>query len=115
MTSRDFCFWLQGFLELRAGALGTAREGLTVAQTECIARHLALVFEHEIDPSAGEPGLQAALNAIHHPGTKGPGIRFRMSGPFVIRGCHNQSGTICHIDTKEHVCLRHRRPAPLSS
>lgn len=34
-------------------------------QTELVKRHLALVFKHEIDPSAGPPEHQAELDAIH--------------------------------------------------
>jgi hypothetical protein len=30
-----------------------------------VRRHLALVFKHEIDPSAGGAAHQAELNAIH--------------------------------------------------
>lgn len=48
MTSRDFCFWLQGYLEL------TDSKKLSVSQTEIIQRHLSMVFVHEIDPSAGK-------------------------------------------------------------
>lgn len=62
MTSVQFCYWLQGFFELR----GKSSEGLTPAQSETIERHLHLVFKHEIDPQAGGPEHQAALNAIHH-------------------------------------------------
>lgn len=53
MTSRDFCFWLQGWLEIcGAGVDGqTTRVTVTMAQLDCIQRHLALVFKHEIDPS----------------------------------------------------------------
>lgn len=59
MTSRDFCFWLQGFFEISdAGSLDDE-------QTEMIKRHLALVFKHEIDPSAGDAKHQAELNKIH--------------------------------------------------
>lgn len=58
MTSRDFAFWLQGFFELGGGA-----GGLDAEQTECIRRHLALVFVHEIDPAIGGDAEQ--LQAIH--------------------------------------------------
>jgi hypothetical protein len=63
MTSRDFCFWLQGFFELN----GTAT--MTPEQADTVRRHLALVFKHEIDPSMGPPGHQAELNQIHQPAT----------------------------------------------
>lgn len=59
MTSRDFCYWLQGLFEL------SEPRQLSVEQTTMVRRHLALVFEHEIDPSAGPPEKQAELSAIH--------------------------------------------------
>lgn len=77
MTSRDFCFWLQGWLEICGVNLppGTPLPGnvVTPAQLECIQRHLALVFEHEIDPSIDRLGdlgkkHKEALDALHkHP------------------------------------------------
>ena len=60
MTSRDFCFWLQGHLELSDGA------ALNATKVDLIKRHLALVFKHEIDPAMGGPAHQAALNAVHN-------------------------------------------------
>ncbi len=80
MTSRDFCFWLQGFLEIQAAsndrpfAPGEQEPGpitLTAGQLRCVQRHLELVFKHEIDPSAGPQKVQDALNKIHHPGNGG--------------------------------------------
>jgi hypothetical protein len=71
MTSRDFCYWLQGYIEIekeRAGAIGMLGEG----QVQCIAKHLALVFVHEIDPSAGPPEHQAKLNEIHEKKASAP-------------------------------------------
>jgi hypothetical protein len=64
MTSRDFCYWLQGFFELQRGGLGAAY-GLEMEQVDCIRKHLQLVFKHEIDPSAGPPAHQTVLDAIH--------------------------------------------------
>ena len=64
MTSRDFCYWLQGYFEIekkRAGEIPM----LGAEQVQCIAEHLALVFVHEIDPSAGDGVEQAKLNAVH--------------------------------------------------
>ena len=60
MTSRDFCYWLQGYFEIN----GTSK--LTVEQVTCVQKHLALVFKHEIDPSAGSAEHQAQLDKIHH-------------------------------------------------
>ena len=60
MTSRDFCFWLQGHFELHP-----TQETLGLNEVKLIRKHLALVFKHEIDPSMGGPSHQAALDAIH--------------------------------------------------
>lgn len=70
MTSRDFCFWLQGFFELGKPI------SLDAAQTDLVKRHLGLVFLHEIDPSAGGPEVQAKLNDAHEakPATKIGGV-----------------------------------------
>lgn len=61
MTSRDFCYWLQGYFELNE-ELNDGR-GMGAGQTERIKRHLALVFKHEIDPSMPDP--TGELQAIH--------------------------------------------------
>jgi hypothetical protein len=60
MTSRDFCYWLQGYLELRDVH---HPEGMSEAQLATVKRHLALVFKHEIDKLS-----QAALDSIHNNG-----------------------------------------------
>lgn len=79
MTSRDFCYWLQGFLEMRDEDASTAGSSLTPAQLTCIQKHLALVFKHEIDPSMGPPSKQQALDNIHNPPIhQGPGL-----GPLI--------------------------------
>ncbi len=70
MTSRDFCYWLQGFFELTAAGKRPEDGSLTNVQGDMIRQHLALVFKHEIDPSAGPPEHQAALNEIHKPARK---------------------------------------------
>jgi hypothetical protein len=75
MTSRDFCYWLQGHFEL-----GTSPEGMSCAQVEVVKKHLALVFIHEIDPSAGPPEHQKKLNEVHVTGPEpfspfGPNMR----------------------------------------
>ena len=64
MTSRDFCFWLQGGAEL-------VGEAPTADQWKVIKAHLNLVFVHEIDPSMGDAAHQETLNNIHH-GTNPP-------------------------------------------
>ena len=60
MRSRDFVYWLQGLFEL-----ANPKE-LNAEQTAAVRTHLALVFKHEIDPSAGSAEHQAELNAIHN-------------------------------------------------
>lgn len=62
MTSRDFCYWLQGFFEI------TEPEGVTPKELACIKKHLDLVFKHEIDPSMGNKQHQEKLNKVHHGG-----------------------------------------------
>lgn len=69
MTSRDFCFWLQGYLEISDAVVdGTgpfSSTTLTEGQMKCVRNHLALVFKHEIDPSMGNQQHQDDLNKIH--------------------------------------------------
>jgi hypothetical protein len=57
MTSRDFCFWLQGYFEV------SNPQELTERETTLIKRHLNLVFKHEIDPSMPDP--TGELQNIH--------------------------------------------------
>ena len=78
MTSRDFCYWLQGHLEIDA-ADEPPTSGLSTKQVDCIRKHLALVFVHEIDPSAGPPEHQKKLDAVH--GTKHPADASSPFGP----------------------------------
>lgn len=57
MTSRDFCYWLQGHFEI------SETKTLGEKELEMVKRHLALVFKHEIDPSIPDPG--GTLQDIH--------------------------------------------------
>lgn len=51
MTSRDFCYLLQGYFELT----GTDRTlPLSAEQVAIIKAHLAMVFVHEIDHDAAK-------------------------------------------------------------
>ena len=59
MTSRDFCFWLQGKLE------GRQITDLTNAELNLIPAHLSLAFIHDIDPSMGDEEEQKKLNEAH--------------------------------------------------
>jgi hypothetical protein len=73
MTSREFCYWLQGYFEILGNETKTnpakPRVALDANQTECVQRHLSMVFKHEIDPSY--PNAQA-LSAIHMPNPHPP-------------------------------------------
>lgn len=64
MTSRDFCYWLQGFFEITNVTDGT--QVIQRDQVEMIKKHLNLVFKHEIDPSMGNQEHQNELNQIHN-------------------------------------------------
>ena len=70
MKAENFCYWLQGKIELDGEPTAWSKE-----QVATVAAHLALVFQHDIDPKAGGPEVQAKLNAIHagagqsHPST----------------------------------------------
>lgn len=74
MTSRDFCYWLQGFLEV------AKPNSVSHEQLEAIKNHLNMVFVHEIDPSF-PASQQAALNATH----TGAPARPRPPGDTLIR------------------------------
>lgn len=65
MTSRDFCYWLQGYFEL---GLVTS---LSETQVKVIRNHLAMVFKHEIDPSHGDADHQLLLDQLHQGGPSG--------------------------------------------
>lgn len=72
MTSRDFCYWLQGYFEVAdADNLGIS---MTDKQVQMIKNHLSLVFKHEIDPSMGDKNHQNELNKIHS-SNKNPLVR----------------------------------------
>lgn len=57
MTSREFCYWLQGMFELNAST------SLDERQTRMIKNHLDMVFIHDIDPSYPEGDK---LNEVHN-------------------------------------------------
>lgn len=63
MTSRDFCYWLQGFFEITRANKPLIE--LTSDQVTMIEKHLNLVFAHEIDPSMGNQEHQSKLNILH--------------------------------------------------
>lgn len=78
MTSRDFAFWLQGFLEINDPQI------ITKEQTQIIKTHLNLVFKHEIDPSMGDANHQNELNQIHS-NNKPPSAPFPFSENPILR------------------------------
>lgn len=68
MTAREFCYWLQGYFELRQTEVETPVViRLTDAQVVQIRAHLALVFQHDIDPSVdkGDAALAQKLQSVH--------------------------------------------------
>ena len=66
MTSREFCYWLQGYFEIHGNQPMPPEphggDGLNSEQVKMIQRHLSMVFTHEIDPSYPE---QEKLNHLH--------------------------------------------------
>ncbi len=60
MTSRDFCYWLQGIFEV-----GDVKE-LNASQIAIVRAHLSMVFVHEIDPSMGDQKHQELLTELHN-------------------------------------------------
>lgn len=67
MLARDFCFWLQGAVEL-----GNLQAPLTTAQTDVIARHLSLVVPSPA-PAAKLPRADAfvhKMRALHEVGVR---------------------------------------------
>lgn len=81
MTSRDFCYWLQGFFELREANGLPTDSPLAPKQVQCIRNHLHMVFKHEIDPSHGDAAHQEVLQKAHggKPSTASPRPRSRSS------------------------------------
>lgn len=77
MTSRDFCYWLQGYFEI------SQNKSLGIDETAMIKKHLDMVFVHEIDPSHGDAKAQHALNKIHNQPPPGPTEPFDPSGPKI--------------------------------
>src|ERR1700748_2938813 len=84
MTSRDFCYWLQGFFEV-AGAGTDHGATLNTFQVDMEQRHLNLVFKHEIDPSMGNEKHQQELNQIHNK-PKPPDYSTTVHGPCPHEG-----------------------------
>ena len=93
MTSRDFCYWLQGYLEINAADVNPTK-GLGPTQVECVQKHLALVFVHEIDPSAGPLAHQAKLDAIHEGDRKPTSASTHPQRPPTVTPDHGPFGPV---------------------
>lgn len=67
MTSREFCYWLQGYFEINGNQPRPPEhtDSLNSEQVKRIKSHLAMVFKHEIDPSYGDKTHQADLSKLH--------------------------------------------------
>ncbi len=84
MQSRDFVYWLMGFLELNEDQINIA--GITPRQAIQIKQHLDMVFIHEIDPSIAKPGSEEdkKLDQAHNPIPERPVIT-RPPGTGILR------------------------------
>lgn len=72
MKASEFCYWLQGFFELRGAS--SPVKAIDGEQAATIERHLAMVFLHELDPLQLANKLQET-----HDGKKPP--MFGGTGP----------------------------------
>jgi len=71
MNAVNFAYWLQGYLELTSA--GDKDFKLTDDQVKMIQRHLAMVFQHDIDPATEpDPAKAGELQRTHDgiPGLK---------------------------------------------
>ena len=59
MTSTNFCYFLQGYLELNDP------KTITPEELKKIKGHLKLTFRDDIDPSMGDKKHQIKLNETH--------------------------------------------------
>lgn len=67
MTSREFCYWLQGWFELNE-SLPDSSKIQHNPTLDMIKNHLNLVFYHEIDKTYSEDQkVQQEMNEIHSP------------------------------------------------
>jgi len=69
MTAENFCYFLQGYLEL------SDTKTISKEQLAKIKGHLKLAFRDDIDPSMGNQAHQEVLNHIHNTPQNGPKIR----------------------------------------
>ena len=69
MTAENFCYFLQGYLEL------SDTKTISKEQLAKIKGHLKLAFRDDIDPSMGNEAHQEILNNIHNTLHKDPLMR----------------------------------------
>jgi hypothetical protein len=50
MNPENFCYWLQGFFEIKGIGTTDDKEGVSPDQAKIIAEHLNLVFKKETSP-----------------------------------------------------------------
>jgi len=61
MKADNFCYWLQGFMEL------TDPKTISEEQLDDIKAHLRIAFKYDIDLRYGDEAHQAKLSEIHDP------------------------------------------------
>jgi hypothetical protein len=84
MKAENFCYWLQGYLELTSA--GDKDYELTDEQVKMIQRHLALVFQHDIDPKTEpDPKKAQELQKLHDPTSTS--VRPHVIDPNVVYRC----------------------------
>jgi hypothetical protein len=71
MKASEFCYWLQGFFELRAAS--SPVKAIDGNQAAMIERHLAMVFVHDLDPQQVADKLQEAHDGKKPPAFGGTG------------------------------------------
>ncbi|MCK5537555.1 MAG: hypothetical protein KAI79_12065 [Bacteroidales bacterium] len=64
MKAANFCYWLQGMMEL------VDPKTITREQLDDIQAHLKIVFKYDIDPSYGDTKHQIKLTDLHMSETK---------------------------------------------
>jgi hypothetical protein len=63
MKADNFCYWLQGLMELENP------ETITKEQLDDIKAHLRITFKYDIDLRYGDKEHQKRLSSIHNPGS----------------------------------------------
>lgn len=61
MKAENFCYWLQGYMELQNPKQISSKE------LDDIKAHLRITFKYDIDLSHGDANHQKRLSEIHNP------------------------------------------------